>query len=66
MEDYLINFVNNLDPNGQSHLTWPQYTTASPKLMTFLDGLIPLEITKDTYRADAITYLQNLTLTYPL
>lgn len=66
MEDYLINFVNNLDPNGQSHLNWPQYTTASPKLMTFLDGLTPLEITEDTYRVDAMALLTNITLAHPL
>ncbi|EGN97919.1 hypothetical protein SERLA73DRAFT_109200 [Serpula lacrymans var. lacrymans S7.3] len=66
MTDYLINFVTNLDPNGATGISWPQYTTAAPNLMTFMDGLPSLEITQDTYREAAMTYLTNVTLQYPI
>lgn len=66
MIDQLIYFVNNLNPNGGSHLQWPQYTTASPNMMTYLDGLPTASITQDTYRADAIALLTNITLVNPI
>lgn len=66
MKDYLVRFVANLDPNGGTGINWPKYTTASPKLLTFLDGLIPLTITQDDYRKDAIAYLTNITLAHPI
>ncbi|KAG6841028.1 hypothetical protein C0991_002576 [Blastosporella zonata] len=68
MADYLIRFAVNLDPNSKSilDLQWPKYTVASPKLLTFLDGLIPVTITDDTYRAAAMNALTNLTLNNPL
>jgi len=62
---YLVQFANNLNPNGDANLlTWPQYTMSSPHLMTFLDGSTPLAITQDTYRADGFTYLTSLSLKY--
>ncbi|KAI0787378.1 carotenoid ester lipase precursor [Fomes fomentarius] len=64
MADYLINFVNNLDPNGRTGISWPKYTTSSPKLLMFLDGLIPLRITNDDYRVDAMKLLTNLSLQF--
>ena len=66
MTDYLINFVNNLDPNGATGIAWPQYSVASPKLMTFLDGLTPLKITTDDYRVAAIEEMTTLSLKYPI
>ncbi|KAI0787376.1 carotenoid ester lipase precursor [Fomes fomentarius] len=66
MADYLINFVNTLNPNGKTGISWPKYTTSSPKLLTFLDGLIPLSITNDDYRVDAMKLLTNLSLQFPL
>jgi hypothetical protein len=67
MQDYLITFVNSLDPNvGSTHPNWPKWTSGSPNLMTFLDGLIPLTITKDTYRQSAMNLLTQLSLTAPL
>ncbi|KDQ62130.1 hypothetical protein JAAARDRAFT_203342 [Jaapia argillacea MUCL 33604] len=65
MTSYLVEFVNNLNPNGVG-INWPAYTTASPQLLTFLDRLIPLVITQDTYRAQGISYLTTLSLKYPL
>lgn len=67
LTDFLINFVNNLNPNGAGgHLYWPAYDTSSAYLMTFLDGLIPEIITQDTYREEQIAYLSQITLTNPI
>ncbi|KAL4263268.1 Carboxylic ester hydrolase [Pleurotus pulmonarius] len=68
MGDYLINFVNNLDPNGQGRgINWPKYTASSPNLVTFNDDLIsPVTITQDTFREDAISFLTGVTLANPL
>ena len=64
--DYLINFVNRLDPNGQTGIPWPQYTTGAPKLLTFLDGVTPLAITDDDYRVDGMKLLTKLSLEFPI
>ncbi|OBZ75691.1 Lipase 1 [Grifola frondosa] len=62
LADYLINFVNNLDPNGETTgIAWPQYDLASRKLLTLSDGG-QLSITEDTFRADGINLLAKLTL----
>ncbi|KAG2125805.1 Alpha/Beta hydrolase protein [Suillus clintonianus] len=66
MASYLVRFVNNLDPNGVGDLTWPKWTSNSPNLLTFLDGLIPQEITQDTYRAEEMAYMTNMSLQYPI
>ena len=69
LTEYIVNFVNHLNPNtGGSGLlpNWPQYSTASPQLLTFLDGLVPIILTKDDFRKDAIALLQQLSLEYPL
>jgi len=57
MTDVLINFAATLDPNGKTGIHWPKYTTSSPQLLTFLDGNVPLVITQDTFRAEAISFL---------
>ncbi|KAG5638889.1 hypothetical protein H0H81_008948 [Sphagnurus paluster] len=64
MADYLIRFATNLNPNSNFGLQWPQYTTSSPKLLTFMDGYET--ITDDTYRKDAMAYLINVTFDHPL
>ncbi|KXN88429.1 Lipase 1 [Leucoagaricus sp. SymC.cos] len=66
--DYVIRFTNNLDPNGNGlfDLQWPKYTTANPKQLVFLDGLIPLTIQDDTYRKDQMNFLTQLTLAVPV
>ena len=66
MTDYLINFVNNLDPNGPELPAWPQYNTVNRPLLTFQDGAVPLAITEDTYRWDGMSLLTDLTLANPL
>ncbi|EGN97860.1 hypothetical protein SERLA73DRAFT_109097 [Serpula lacrymans var. lacrymans S7.3] len=66
MTDYLVRFVANLDPNGNTSIYWPQYTTQSPNLLTFRGGLTRLNITQDTYRKEAMDYITNLFLQYPM
>ncbi|KAI0265657.1 carotenoid ester lipase precursor [Gloeopeniophorella convolvens] len=54
MTDYLIRFAATLNPNGNTNINWPRYTTQSPQLLTFLDGPTPEVITQDTYRAEQL------------
>jgi acetylcholinesterase len=66
--DHLIHFVNYLDPNGppaNEEPTWPKYNPNSPKLLTLLDGDVPTTVTEDTFRQEAIAYLQELILDNP-
>ena len=62
----MVNFVNHLDPNGQTVMDWPQYHLSSPQLLTLLDGAVPFSITTDNYRAGGIDYLTGLSVAYPL
>ena len=66
MAEYLINFVNYLDPNGQSLQSWPKYNNSNPKVLTFLDGLEPLNVTTDSYRKEPMDLLTELSQKYPL
>lgn len=67
LNDYVIYFANNLDPNTGSGESWPQYTTDSPRLLTFPDTESgDISITDDTYRLEPISTLTNLSLAYPL
>ncbi|KAG7088901.1 hypothetical protein E1B28_012846 [Marasmius oreades] len=67
LTDYLIRFVTNLDPNGPGSTSWPEYTTASPSLLTLVDNVFfPIQITQDTYRKDAMDTLTKVTLENPM
>ncbi|KAI9454051.1 carotenoid ester lipase precursor [Lactarius psammicola] len=68
LTNYLIQFVTNLDPNGSGlSPQWPRYTPSSPQLLTLVDSQATNRtITLDTYRAEAIKFLTELSLTYPL
>ncbi|KAI0704351.1 carotenoid ester lipase precursor [Cytidiella melzeri] len=66
LTDYLVHFVNHLNPNGNGSERWPRYTPANPALMTLLDGPTPQAITQDTFRDTAMSYLTSLSLKYPL
>jgi carboxylesterase type B len=66
LTDYLIHFVTNLDPNGGSSVQWPQYTTSSRQLLTFLDDPVTnITITQDTYRTDGMEFITKLSLAHP-
>ncbi|EGN93872.1 hypothetical protein SERLA73DRAFT_78246 [Serpula lacrymans var. lacrymans S7.3] len=65
MTDYLVRFVANLDPSGNTGIDWPQYKTETPNLLTFLDGSIPANITQDTYRKEGIEFVTQMMLDDP-
>ncbi|GJE92627.1 carotenoid ester lipase precursor [Phanerochaete sordida] len=66
MTEYLVNFVVGLNPNGPGLLGWPAYSTAAPRLMTFLDGPVPLNITADDFRVEGMQLLTELQQAHPL
>jgi acetylcholinesterase len=70
MTDYLIHFGVMLDPNGEntnaSEIAWPAYTPDAPTLLTFLDGSMPLALSNDTYREEAMQTLIQASLVDPL
>ena len=65
LTDYLIHFATNLNPNGDSLPNWPEYTPTSPQMLTFYAG-VPTNITQDTYRAEAISYLEEISRSNPV
>ncbi|KAF4617351.1 hypothetical protein D9613_005823 [Agrocybe pediades] len=68
MQDYLIRFVATLNPNSNSLLSfqWPKFDLKSRQLLVFQDGLIPLTLTTDTYRQDAMNLLTTVSLENPV
>jgi len=64
--DYIINFVTNLDPNGKTQLYWPKYTNKRPKLLTFLDGSTPVEVSEDTFRWEVIKFIGDVVGSNPI
>ncbi|EIM86929.1 carotenoid ester lipase precursor [Stereum hirsutum FP-91666 SS1] len=68
VRDALINFANNLDPNGPTLgvSDWPKYTTHAPTLFTLLDGDVPVTLTNDTYREKAFSVMTNVSLAHPI
>jgi len=74
MQPYVVNFVNNLDPNIGSGLHWPEYSIEGPEseslqIFTFFDnlpGLPDVRLERDRYREDAIAYLTQLAFDHPL
>jgi hypothetical protein len=47
-------------------IDWPRFTVNSKKLLTILDGPVPLNITKDDFRQEPIDFLIQLSLADPL
>ncbi|KAF7366927.1 Carboxylic ester hydrolase [Mycena sanguinolenta] len=69
LSEYFIRFVATLNPspasNTSTQIAWPRYTAKSPNMLTFLDGDVPLTITQDDYREEAIQAGTELFLKYP-
>ena len=59
----LINFVNHLDPNGQSESQWPKYSLDNPK--NFVFGLETTSVQDDTYRKKAMSVMNEVMLRHP-
>nr|VWO97521.1 Uncharacterized protein [Ganoderma boninense] len=66
LTDYLINFVNHLDPNGASVAAWPHFTLGSRKLLTLLDGNTTSAVGADDYRVQGMDLLNKVLLETPL
>ncbi|KAF9447550.1 alpha/beta-hydrolase [Macrolepiota fuliginosa MF-IS2] len=63
LDDYLIYFVANLNPNTGNGPEWPQYDNNSKQIYSFInDGV---GVTTDDYRVPQISYLTNVSLEYP-
>lgn len=66
LTDYLVHFINHLNPNGNNStlLSWPKYNSSSgsTQLLTLLDGTTPLAVTNDTYREGAMALIVQLSL----
>ena len=66
MTDFLVRFVNTLDPNGGPQIEWPAYTPQSPQLLAFVEGETPLQVIPDTFRKEAMDFVTELSLAEPL
>lgn len=68
LTDYIVQFVTHLDPNGASNRTiaWPKYDPLSRKVLTLLDGDVPLKIETDNLRLLPMQGLTALSLAFPL
>ena len=74
MVDYLVRFVSHADPNGADGTdaagaglpAWPRYTPAAPALLALGDGAVPFAVVNDTFREEAMGYLVELGLEWPL
>ena len=64
MTTSLINFVNYLDPNGESGNQWPKYSLHHPKNFVFGPGTTSVQ--GDTYRRKAISVLNAVLLRHPM
>lgn len=62
----IIWFTNKLDPNGEPDILWPQWDPKHPKALIFQDGLFPRVIGDDNYRTDALDFMKNISLLYPI
>lgn len=66
MADHLIRFANNLNPNPLIGYQWPKYTLSAKKVAIYIDGLIPVVTGTDDFREEAMSYLTEVTLAYPV
>ena len=69
MKDYVIRFVNNLNPNGKNGggVPWPQWDPRKPEAIIFQDDIFfPIVVGDDNYRTDPISLVSNLSLLYPI
>ena len=75
LQDYLINFVNNLDPNigtkeadeaAEKLIFWPRFDTRSKQLLEILDGDVPLNITVDNFRETQMNTLIEFSIEHPI
>ena len=63
MTTALVNFVNHLDPNGQSGGQWPKYSAHNPE--NFVFGAGTTSVQDDTYRKKAMSVMTAVMLRHP-
>lgn len=68
LDDYLIRFVTNLDPNNGTEPGWPKYDNSSKQILWFThdNNDTGVQLSTDDYRVPQMTYLTGLGLAYPL
>ena len=66
MTNYLVRFVNDLDPNGGSDLHWPLFSVTDRPTLQFNDGDTPLGITADVQRVNGTEELFQLSSRFPI
>jgi acetylcholinesterase len=69
LRDYVIRFVNFLDPNGGTGpgVPWPRWDPRRPRVIVFQDPMLfPIVVAEDNYRTDALNFVANLSLIYPI
>jgi len=65
LDDYLINFAYNGNPNVNGTVFWPQYTRDNQTMYTFRDGGDNY-LAQDDYRKDSMANLTSIFMKYPL
>ncbi|TFK87023.1 carotenoid ester lipase precursor [Polyporus arcularius HHB13444] len=65
MTDFFVQFVNDLNPNGDIKVQWPPYDTTTRATLQFNDGAVPLNITVDNERLAGTNELASLSLRFP-
>jgi len=67
LTDYFIYFTQNLDPNGDLELPWPQYNVQNPLALIFQDSpFFPVITGTDDYRVNPLDFVANLSLLHPI
>ncbi|KAH9855287.1 carotenoid ester lipase precursor [Lenzites betulinus] len=66
MTDFLVRFVNTLDPNGGPEIHWPAYTQKSPQLLAFVEEEPRLKLISDTFRQQPMDFLTQLGIAQPI
>ncbi|KAG8872196.1 hypothetical protein FRB97_007889 [Tulasnella sp. 331] len=61
LQDYLINFVAYMDPNGPGSFKWPRYTPKDPRMLRLQDNpLARLDYISDTFHFEEHTMFSSL------
>jgi len=68
LDDYLVRFVTNLDPDNGTEPSWPKYDNSSKQILWFThdDDDTGVQVSTDDYRVPQMAYLTDLSLAYPL
>lgn len=65
LTDYLVRFVNHLDPNGKTGVQWPRYNLATRAVLQFNDGEPAINVTSDTERLQGMEVVASLGRRFP-